>query len=56
VRWLQSAGMFLCPCHGGVYYSDGKVAAGPPPRPLSHYPVRVRKGQVEILTSPIPVT
>lgn len=56
VRWLQSAGMFLCPCHGGVYYSDGKVAAGPPPRPLGHYPVRVRKGQVEILTSPIPVT
>jgi menaquinol-cytochrome c reductase iron-sulfur subunit len=55
VRWLQDAGMFLCPCHGGVYYSDGTVAAGPPPRPLGRYPVRVRNGQVEILTGPIPV-
>lgn len=56
VRWLQDADMFLCPCHGGVYYDDGTVAAGPPPRPLGRYPVRVRNGQVEVLTSPIPVT
>lgn len=56
VRWLPSAGLFMCPCHGGVYYKDGTVAAGPPPKPLPQYPVRVRKGQVEILTSPIPIT
>src|SRR5690348_13308211 len=23
VRWLASADLFMCPCHGGVYYSDG---------------------------------
>ncbi len=56
VRWLQDAELFLCPCHGGVYYKDGTVAAGPPPKPLPRYPVRVRNGQVEILTSPLPVT
>jgi menaquinol-cytochrome c reductase iron-sulfur subunit len=56
VRWLQDAGMFLCPCHGGVYYADGKVAAGPPPLPLGRYPARVRNGHVEIQTSPIPIT
>jgi menaquinol-cytochrome c reductase iron-sulfur subunit len=56
VRWLQSADMFLCPCHGGVYYSNGDVAAGPPPLPLGRYPVRVRKGHVEIQTSPVPIT
>jgi menaquinol-cytochrome c reductase iron-sulfur subunit len=56
VRWLQSASLFMCPCHGGVYYEDGTVAAGPPPRPLIRYPVRVRNGQVEILTSPTPIT
>jgi menaquinol-cytochrome c reductase iron-sulfur subunit len=39
----------MCPCHGGVYYKDGSVAAGPPPRPLERYPVRVQDGQVEIL-------
>lgn len=56
VRWLESAELFMCPCHGGVYYKDGTVAAGPPPRPLIHYPVRVHNDQVEILTSPTPIT
>jgi menaquinol-cytochrome c reductase iron-sulfur subunit len=56
VRWLPGADLFMCPCHGGVYYKDGTVAAGPPPKPLSQYPVRVRNGQVEIQTSPIPIT
>ncbi len=55
VRWLTNAELFMCPCHGGVYYSDGTVAAGPPPRPLFTYPVRVRDGQVEILTKPLPI-
>jgi menaquinol-cytochrome c reductase iron-sulfur subunit len=56
VRWLSDAGLFMCPCHGGVYYEDGAVAAGPPPKPLPTYPVRVRDGQVEIRTSPLPIT
>jgi menaquinol-cytochrome c reductase iron-sulfur subunit len=55
VRWIAEAKLFLCPCHGGVYYADGSVSAGPPPKPLPQYPVRVRDGQVEILTSPIPI-
>jgi menaquinol-cytochrome c reductase iron-sulfur subunit len=56
VQWLPNAELFMCPCHGGVYYADGAVAAGPPPRPLPQYPVRVNNGQVEIRTSPIPIT
>lgn len=56
VRWLQDAELFMCPCHGGVYYKDGTVAAGPPPRPLIRYPVRVNEGQVEILSTPTPIT
>ncbi len=56
VRWISGAKLFMCPCHGGVYYEDGSVAAGPPPRGLYEYPVRVRDGQVEILASPIPIT
>jgi menaquinol-cytochrome c reductase iron-sulfur subunit len=56
VRWNAEAQLFLCPCHGGVYYADGTVAAGPPPRPLQHYPVRVRNGQVEILATGVPLT
>jgi menaquinol-cytochrome c reductase iron-sulfur subunit len=56
VRWLESAELFMCPCHGGVYYKDGTVAAGPPPQPLIQYPVRVQNGTVEILTGPTPIT
>jgi menaquinol-cytochrome c reductase iron-sulfur subunit len=55
VRWIQTAGLFLCPCHGGVFNADGSVAAGPPPKPLTRYPVRVRGGQVEIQTTPTPI-
>lgn len=55
VRWLPSAGLFMCPCHGGVFYRDGTVAAGPPPKPLNKYPVRIADGQVQIQTSAVPI-
>jgi menaquinol-cytochrome c reductase iron-sulfur subunit len=56
VRWLAEADLFMCPCHGGVYYNDGTVAAGPPPAPLPRYQVRVQNGDVQILTAPIPIS
>jgi menaquinol-cytochrome c reductase iron-sulfur subunit len=55
VRWLEGAQLFICPCHGGAFYRDGAVAAGPPPKPLERLPVRLRDGRVEISTAPIPV-
>jgi menaquinol-cytochrome c reductase iron-sulfur subunit len=55
VRWMADARLFMCPCHGGVYYEDGSVAAGPPPHALPQYPVRVVDGEVEIRTDPIPI-
>lgn len=55
VHWLQDAGLFMCPCHGGIYYQDGRVAAGPPPHALPRYNVRVNNGNVEIQTSGIPL-
>ncbi len=54
VRWEAGAQMFMCPCHGGAFYQDGTVAAGPPPQPLVRYNTRVQNGQVEILPGPIP--
>jgi len=33
-RWQVEQHQFWCPCHDGVYGVDGKVLAGPPPRPL----------------------
>ncbi len=48
VRWEEKASLFLCPCHGGVYYADGRVAGGPPPQPLFKYEVRVQNGKVQV--------
>lgn len=56
VRWEADAELFMCPCHGGVYYKDGTVAAGPPPKSLVQYEARINKGQVEIQTAPVPLT
>ena len=54
VTWQPGAQLFFCPCHGGVYYPNGSVAAGPPPRPLQQYRTRIRNGHVELLPAPIP--
>ena len=56
VNWQADAGLFLCPCHGGVYYADGRVAGGPPPKPLPRYAVRVQNGVVQVQTQPLPIT
>jgi menaquinol-cytochrome c reductase iron-sulfur subunit len=48
VRWEAQAELFMCPCHGGVYYKNGDVAGGPPPRPLHTYPVRIVDNRVQI--------
>ncbi len=56
VRWMEGAELFLCPCHGGAYYKDGSVAAGPPPRPLFRYDVRIENGEVQINSVVVPIS
>ncbi|HYY90307.1 MAG TPA: Rieske (2Fe-2S) protein [Chloroflexota bacterium] len=56
VNWRPQAELFLCPCHGGVYYANGEVAGGPPPRPLLRYPVRVVGTRVQLLTQALTFT
>lgn len=56
VRWLEGAELFMCPCHGGVYYNDGSVAAGPPPRPLVRYQVQVENGEVKMSPIVVPIS
>ena len=48
VRFVEAAGRFICPCHGGVYDFSGKVDGGPPVRPLDRFYTRVRGGQLEV--------
>ena len=54
VNWRQDAGVFLCPCHGGVFYADGRVAGGPPERPLFEREWRVQDGRLMVRTAALP--
>ena len=47
-NWDINAQQFLCPCHGGKFDKDGQRIAGPPPRPLDRYEVKVINGQIRI--------
>jgi Rieske Fe-S protein len=48
VRYVQASERFICPCHGGVYTFDGKVAGGPPVRPLDRFETKVVNGRVKV--------
>src|SRR6202163_2525870 len=54
VRWFPQSGLFMCPCHGGVYYRDGSRASGPPPRGLFEYPYKVENGRLMIEAGQLP--
>jgi quinol---cytochrome c reductase iron-sulfur subunit, bacillus type len=54
VRWFSQSGLFMCPCHGGVYYEDGSHASGPPPRGLFEYEYRVQNGRLLIEAGQLP--
>ena len=54
VRWFPEAGLFMCPCHGGAFYADGRHAAGPPPRALYQYDWKVERGELWIRAGELP--
>jgi Rieske Fe-S protein len=54
VRWFAESQLFMCPCHGGVYYADGSRASGPPERGLFTYPMKVEGGKLMIRAGQMP--
>ncbi len=49
VNYQHEQRQFHCPCHEGFFSAeDGRVLAGPPPRPLPRYPVEIRDGEIWI--------
>jgi Rieske Fe-S protein len=54
VRWFSESQLFMCPCHGGVYYADGSRASGPPERGLFTYDAKVEGGQLMIDAGQMP--
>lgn len=35
---------FVCPCHGGRYDMTGRNISGPPPAPLTRFPLKIQGG------------
>jgi menaquinol-cytochrome c reductase iron-sulfur subunit len=54
VRWFPQSNLFMCPCHGGVYYADGARAAGPPDRGLFEYSFKIVDGKLLIQAGEMP--
>ena len=54
VRWFPQSSLFMCPCHGGVYYQDGSRASGPPERGLFEYHYRIDGGKLLIRAGEMP--
>ncbi len=54
VHWFQESRLFMCPCHGGVYYEDGNRASGPPPRGLFEYDWQVVRNRLYVFAGEMP--
>ena len=54
VSWFQESGLYMCPCHGGVYYEDGGHASGPPPRGLYEFEHRINDGRLVVKLGHLP--
>jgi Rieske Fe-S protein len=48
VNYHKDKREFVCPCHGGRYDLAGKNIAGPPPAPLTRFPVRRQEGMIMV--------
>ena len=46
VNYHKDKREFICPCHGGRYDVTGKNIAGPPPAPLSRFPIKKQDGMI----------
>jgi len=47
-HWDEGRNLFLCPCHNSLFGADGTVKAGPAPRPLDRYDIKVEGDKLRI--------
>ncbi len=48
VQYAQESQRIWCACHNGFFDLNGRVVAGPPPRPLEEYDVNIRGEDVMV--------
>lgn len=46
INWHPDQSQFICPCHGGLFDTDGKHTGGPPPRSMDPLEFEVRAGRL----------
>jgi len=45
-HWDEGKSQFVCPCHNSLFSVEGSVLAGPAPRPLDRYDLKVDGGRL----------
>jgi cytochrome b6-f complex iron-sulfur subunit len=53
VPFCESSGRFECPCHGSIFNLKGEYVAGPAPRGMDMFPVRIEGEEVLVHTGTI---
>ncbi|MEK6321601.1 MAG: ubiquinol-cytochrome c reductase iron-sulfur subunit [Acidobacteriota bacterium] len=48
IPWSEVKGQFICPCHVGVFASDGSLISGPPPRAMDELKTTVENGRLKV--------
>jgi menaquinol-cytochrome c reductase iron-sulfur subunit len=46
VEFRSARNRYICPCHGGVFDSEGERISGPPPRGLTKVPIKTEQGRL----------
>lgn len=46
VSYHKEKRQFVCPCHGGKYDLTGRNISGPPPAPLTRFPLKIQDGML----------
>lgn len=47
-HWDEGVKQFACPCHSSIFSIDGRVLAGPAPRPLDRYQTRIENNRLQV--------
>ena len=48
ISWRESQNKFVCPCHVGIFSSDGTRISGPAPRSMDELESKVENGRLKV--------
>lgn len=48
VEYQKDKKRLFCPCHGATYDLKGNVVSGPPPKPLTQFPLKIEGDSIII--------